>query len=155
MFIPWLIEFIIRTIPEVLLFIGASFVLTKTKINKKNFIISSCILVNAPYITRMLPIDYGIHSLLLLVFLIFLNIKINRIKPIPSIKAAVVIFIVMFASEYINIIFIQVVLKLNMNEIFKNPATRSISVIPSLFIFAAVIFIVHKISNESKKLINR
>lgn len=149
MFIPLLIELIVRTIPESLLFVVASFVLTKTKINKKNFILSSCILVNVPYFTRLLPVDYGIHSLLSLIFLIFLNVKINKIRPISSIKASVLIFIIMFVSEYINIIFFQVVLKLNMNEIFKNPATRALSGIPSLFMFAIVIFIVHKVSKKS------
>lgn len=148
MFILWLVEFIIRTIPEALLFIGASFVLTRTKINKKNIVISSCIFVGSPYVARLLPIDYGIHSLLLLVFLSFLNVKINKIKSIESIKASVFIFIIMFVSEYINILFIQVILKLDMNEIFKNPLMRPISGVPSLFIFALVIFVVHKLSKK-------
>lgn len=152
MFIPWLAELIIRIIPEILLFIGASFVLTKTKIDKKNFVLSSCILCIVPYITRLLPVDFGITSLLALVFLAFLNVKINKIKPVASIKASVLIFITMFLSELISITFMQVVLKLNMNEIFKNTVTRSIAGIPSLFIFAIFIFIIHKVS---KKSINR
>lgn len=151
MFIPWLVELIVRMIPEALLFIGASYVLTKTKINKRNFALSSLVLLISVYVAKILPVDFGITSLLLLVFLIFLNMKVNKIKPIPSIKVSVIIFITMFVSEFISIVFMQVVLKLNMNEIFKNPATRSISGIPSLFIFAIVIFIVYKISNKLKK----
>lgn len=151
MFILWLIELIVRIIPEAILFVGASFILTKTKIDKKNFVLSSLIFLISVYIIKSLPVDFGITSLLLLVFLIFLNMKVNNIKPIPSIKASVVIFITMFVSEFISIVFMQVVLKLNMNEIFKNPATRSISGIPSLFIFAIVIFIIYKISNKLKK----
>lgn len=152
MFIPWLIELIIRAIPETLLFVGASFVLTKTKIDKKNFVLSSCILCILPYITRLLPVDFGITSLFSLIFLVFSNVKINKIKPVDSIKASVLIYITMFLSEFINITFMQGVLKINMNEVFKNPVTRSISGIPSLFIFVIVIFIVHKVS---KKSINR
>lgn len=152
MFIPWLIELIIRAIPETLLFVGASFVLTKTKIDKKNFVLSSCILCILPYITRLLPVDFGITSLFSLIFLVFSNVKINKIKPVDSIKASVLIYIIMFLSEFINITFMQGVLKINMNEVFKNPVTRSISGIPSLFIFVIVIFIVHKVS---KKSINR
>lgn len=152
MFIPWLTELIIRAIPETLLFVGASFVLTKTKIDKKNFILSSCILCILPYITRLLPVDFGITSLLSLIFLVFSNVKINKIKPVASIKASVLIYITMFLSEFISITFMQVVLKLNMNEIFKNTVMRAIAGIPSLFIFAIFIFIVHKVS---KQLINR
>lgn len=150
MFIPWLTELIIRTIPEILLFIGASFVLTKTKIDKKNFVLSSCILCIVPYITRLLPVDFGITSLLALGFLVFLNVKINKINPIASIKVSVLIFITMFLSELISITFMQVVLKLNMNEIFKNTITRAIAGIPSLFIFAIFIFIVYKLSEKSE-----
>lgn len=152
MFISWLTELIIRIIPENLVFIGASFILTKTKIDKKNFVLSSFLLCIFVHITRLLPVDFGITSLLILFFLVFLNVKINKIKPIESIKASVLIFITMFLSEFISIIFMQVVLKLNMNEIFKNTVTRAIAGIPSLFIFAIFIFIIHKVS---KKSINR
>jgi hypothetical protein len=154
MFIPWVIELIIRIIPEILLFVGASFVLTKTKIDKKNFVLSSCILCIVPYITRLLPVDFGITSLLALVFLTFLNVKINKIKPVASIKASALIFIAMFISEFISIVFMQVAMNLNMNEIFKNPVTKAISGIPSLFIFAVIIFTIHKVFMRSKKLIN-
>ena len=144
MFIQWLVELIVRVIPEMILFIGASFALTKTKVNKKNLVLSSLMLCVILYITRLLPVNYGIPSLVSLISLCFLNVKINKIKTIDAIKASVLIFITMFVSEFISIVFMQVVLKINMNEVFKNPTTRSISGIPSLFIFAIVIFIIYK-----------
>lgn len=123
--ISWF-EFIVRGIPEEFLVVLAVYAFTKTGINLKRYLLSGTLFWIAAYLIRLLPIQYGVHSILSLITLIVIVNSINKIDIIKSIRAAIIIFILEFIFEGINLIIIELVIKMNINIIMNNPILKTL-----------------------------
>lgn len=134
-------EFFIRAIPESFLFIFSTYALSKSVINKKRWLISSILMAIAGFIIRLLPINLGVHTILLLIVIIFTSVIINKIDITKSIQASIVAIIIEYICEGINVFIIQFVFKLDLNAIFKNPSLKTIYGIPSTILFAFIVIL--------------
>lgn len=131
------IEFFLRAIPEGFLFIFAIYVFSKVKIDKKKYIISSLIFSSSVYIIRMLPISYGVHSILSMLFLVFFSILYNKIDVVKVIRSIILIYIIQFLSEGINMVIIKFIP--NFEILFKDPIYKTILGLPSLIIAGLIV----------------
>jgi hypothetical protein len=120
----------------------------------KKFILSSLTLAITGYFIRLLPIDYGIHSVLTLISFIVLVTNINKFNVIKAIQAGIGSMIIMFISEGINVAIIQFVLKKDINTIFADPISKTLYGLPSLLIFTCIVGIYYFILLKRNKLKN-
>jgi len=146
-----LVEVFLRILPEQFLFIFGTYMLVGKKINIKRMLLSSTILAVVIFPTRLLPTQYGIHTILSLAILVFINIKINKLKVIKSIQTSVFLVILLILAEMVNIILITYVLKVDVKSIFNNPTLKAVYGLPSLAIFGALSFVLGKKLNKAKK----
>ncbi|GAB6169473.1 hypothetical protein JCM1393_19330 [Clostridium carnis] len=128
------IEFFLRAIPESFLFMFAIYSFSGLVINKKKYIISSSIYSIVAFSVRMLPITYGVHMVITIIIAIVLSHIYNKIDVIKSIKSVMIMFIIQFISEWINIFLIENILNKNINIVFSNVKLKSIYGLPSLLI---------------------
>lgn len=135
------LEFIIRGIPESLVFFFLAYALTKNKIQYNRYLISVVLLSVSVYLIRLLPIGNGSNSILNLIIFIVLTVLVNKFPVIQSIKTGIIIMILEFICEGINVFFIQFILKKDLNEIFKDSILKMLYTSPSLIIFACIIII--------------
>ncbi|EQB88606.1 hypothetical protein J2Z44_003494 [Clostridium punense] len=142
------IEFFFRGLPESFLFILAAYAFSKTSLNHKNYIFSSIILAIAGFITRALPIHYGVHIILNLFIFIILAHNVNKIDLVKSITIAIITVVIQCISELINIIIIQFVFKQDLNYVLSIPKLKILYGMPSLFIFAIVIVTSYKFTSN-------
>lgn len=133
-----LLEFFFRAIPEAFLLIFAIYAFSKTAINIKKYLISSILLVILAYSIRFLPIQFGVHTILSFVVMIVLIVNINKINIIKTIQSSIIVIILEFICEAINMIIIQNIFKMDLNYVFNNPTLKILYGIPSLMIFACV-----------------
>lgn len=133
------IEYFLRVLPEGFLIIFAIYAFSKIKINKNKFIITSLISSVVFYLIRMLPINYGVHTILSMGFVMLMGVNFNKIELIKVIKSCLIYIITQFASEGVNIFIIQNILKENINEIFLNPISKILYGTPSLVIMFLII----------------
>lgn len=133
------LEFIIRGIPEGLLFFMAVHAFSKKIIQRNRYLLSSIIYSTMVYLIRFLPIQNSVDNILNLIVLITLTVIIIKVDIIQSIKAGIIAMLLMFASEALNIFFIQYIMKRDLNEIFNHPILKILSTSPSLLIFGCVI----------------
>lgn len=103
------------------------------------------------YLIRMLPIHYGVHTILSLIACIILVVSINKIDILKSIQAVIVAMILGFISEAINVLIIQVVLKADMKVIFENPVQKILYGIPSLIVWGSCIGVYYFITTKKEK----
>lgn len=141
---------LIRVLPEMALYAIFSCVLSKTNINYKKILSISVIMFIVIYFIKLLPVEFGIHSLLLIVLLMFLNIKINKINNLKSIQVSILSFILMYVVEIITIILFQFVLKIDFAAYMLNPVHKALLGIPSLMLYGLIVFIINKIINRKK-----
>ncbi|MBB6622297.1 hypothetical protein H7E67_02530 [Clostridium gasigenes] len=148
------IEFFFRTIPEGFLAMLAIYVFSNTPINKTKYIISSLIGSCIFFGVRMLPINYGVHTILAMGIIMILSVSINKIDIIKSIKVALIYSIFQFIAEGLNIFIIQNILKADMNKVFSNAVLKIIYGLPSLAILGFIIFLYYIITLKKDELIN-
>ncbi|MBU3159996.1 hypothetical protein KPL37_09555 [Clostridium frigoris] len=147
-----LLEVFLRALPEAMLLIFAVYAFSKTVINVKRYILSIIIYVIAVYIIRLLPIQYGVHTILNIIAIIVLTISINKISIIKAIQASIMAMVLEFICEGINMFIIQHIFKVNVINILSNTSLKILYGIPSLVIFAAIAFTYYFYLVRKKKL---
>lgn len=147
------IELFTRLIPEVLILIFASYAFSKTKIDGKKYVISVIILGMCVFTIRMLPINYGVHTILNIIALTVIVSCINKIDIIAAIKSSLVTAVLLFVSEGINVVLLKLTIGTNkLNEIIENPITKTIYFLPSLFGLAIIVTIYYYYLKKREKL---
>jgi hypothetical protein len=133
--------FIVRGIPEEFLFVLAVHVFSKTSINLKKYLLSGSLFWIVVCLIRLLPIQYGINTILNLIALIVLVSFINNIDIIKSIRAGIIVIILGFVSEGVNAAFIQYILKKNLSIILGNSTLKTLYGLPSLIFFGIFVIL--------------
>ncbi|MBU3109557.1 hypothetical protein [Clostridium gasigenes] len=148
------IEFLFRALPESFLFILAIYSFSKTKINKNRYITSSIICGLAAFLIRMLPISYGVHTILDMGVAMLLGVIIDKVDVEKAIKSMLIVVIIEFIFEGVNILIIQNIFKADTNEVFSNPVLKTLYGIPSLIMLGIVIGGYYIIKWKKGELIN-
>lgn len=148
-----IIELVIRGIPESLLFFLAVYAFSKTKLNIKRYLVSSAIYCAMVYIIRFLPIQNGADTILNLIVIITLAFFLNKIDTIKSIKAGIIIMLLEYLCEGINVFVLQE-MDIKLNIIFKNPLLKVIYSTPSLLAFGCITIVHYLFLSKRKELKN-
>lgn len=146
------LEFIMRGIPESLLFLLATYAFTKNKIQLNIYIITSIVYSVVVYLIRFLPIQNGADFMLNLIVLIAMTVFINGFSVIQSIKAGIVIMLIEFICEGANVFVLQFILKKQLNVIFNDPMLKIIYSSPSLLFFSCIVIVYYIILWKRKEL---
>lgn len=133
------LELVARLIPEVLLFILATYTFSNTKINLKKYVLSSAALGICVFLIRMLPINYGVHTILNLMMLTIITVSINKIDVIRGIRSSIVTSIILFICEGLNMVMLNVRFGDSVEQVISNPTSKTIYGIPSLVCFSIIV----------------
>lgn len=136
-----LLDCFARGLPEALLFIFAAYVFSKNELNLRRYLVSSVLFVVLGYFIRLLPIQYGLNTILSFIGLIILIIKINKIDIVNAVTSGIAITILELICEGINVFIIQYIFKADINFIFNDSTLKILYGIPSLLIFGCIIAI--------------
>lgn len=140
-----LFEFIFRGVPEAFILMFSLFTLSNTSLKMKRYIMSSLILAFGEYLIRMLPINYGVHTILGIFLMILLMCVINNTDIILSIKAALVTTIILYVLEGIDLFISSFFMKNNLQFVMTNSYSKVVVGIPALSIFLIILlFFNHK-----------
>lgn len=145
-------EFIVRGIPEEFLFVLAIHAFSKTGIDLKKYLLSGVLTSIMIYLIRLLPIQYGVHTLLGLMMLTILVNFINKIDAIKAIRAAIITFILCFVFEALNITFLKFVLKKDLNSMLSDPISKTLYGLPSVIIFGVLVIVYYYRLSKRKEL---
>ncbi|AOR22801.1 hypothetical protein [Clostridium taeniosporum] len=134
-------EFIVRGIPEAFVLILGMFTLSNTKLNFKKYIISSFLLALCEYGIRMLPINYGVHTILTVFVMVIIMCSINKVDIILSIKSSLMTIIGLFICEALNMLLLSIIFNDRLEIIISNSILKAISGLPSLVLYSIIIII--------------
>lgn len=144
-------ELLVRTLPECFLIIFMIQGLSNSKINKNKYIISSILLSIIIYVIRLLPIHYGVHTILNIIVIVMICTFINKITTIKSITYSLILMSSLALSEALNLYFIYKVFGENIGDIFNNPLKKCISGMPSMIILAIVALFIFRLKDRRIK----
>ncbi|GAA0744822.1 hypothetical protein GCM10008906_30250 [Clostridium oceanicum] len=145
-----ILEFFLRGIPEALLFILAIYLLLNKSVkeNKKLYIISSLIVSISMYLIRLLPIHFGVHTILTITVYIIVFVLINKIEINKAISYSIIVMMILSIGEFINLSILNSIFKSNINAILNNKLLKVILFYPSLIIFMGVILFIYKFNKN-------
>ncbi|MBY6873964.1 hypothetical protein HYH37_12325 [Clostridium botulinum] len=137
-----------RLTPEYFLLIFIVQAFSNSKISKNKYILSSILLATTIYSIRLLPIHYGVHTILNIIAIVLICIFINEVTPIKAISYSLILSIFLALSEALNLYFIYKIFGENVVDIFENPLKKSISGIPSMIMLIITVLFIFKIKNR-------
>lgn len=139
-----LLDLILKGIPESAIFMLGSYAFSKTKIIAKQYWSVALMFFVAVYIIRLLPINYGINTLLSVIVSAILGIVIIKITFFKAIKAALLTSLAVLIGEGVNLFLLQVAYGAQKTlEIIGDPIAKTINTIPSTIVFGMIIFTVY------------
>ncbi|KZL89460.1 hypothetical protein [Clostridium magnum] len=136
------IEIFLRLIPEAFILILAGYAFSSKEVEKKLFCVASILLAMATYFVRMLPIHFGVHTIILLVIYVLLSVKINKIDIVKAMSAGLISSIILFLCEWINVFTLTKLLNINVDIVFKSPVKKCIYLLPSIMLFGLIISLI-------------
>lgn len=139
-----LLEFILRTIPESFLIILAVHLLSYKKIEPKTYINASVFIAISTYLVRVLPINYGVHTIINIMIYVLAIVSINKLGVIKAISSVLKIIVTISVCELINVAVLDKVMKLDLQVIFSEPLKKIIYSTPSLVMFGIAILLFYK-----------
>ena len=143
-------EFLVRTIPESLVYIFAGYAFSNEKLNVNRYLISSLLLAVSTFIIRMLPINYGVHTILFIIIQTTILASINKIDVIQSVKSAIIAVIFLLIFEGINMLILNLTFKDELESIMLNPISKIIYGFPSLGGFAIIVLCYYYLRKKAK-----
>ena len=152
-----LAQFFIIGIPQGFLFVLATYIFTKTKFNFKKYILISSIVTVLTYLIRFLPITIGVNtmlSLLVLIMTFLISYKFDLPKIVNLIVSVIIIFFMIGVSELLNEIILNLIFGKVQSQALLNsgsPLVRSLCMLPTNIIFAAIVLIVYLILSGKRK----
>lgn len=154
--LPFL-DIFLRLIPEGLIYCWACYVFSKTPFDKKRWLLTGVILGFSIYVIRLLPIHFGVHTILLIIILIFLSVTINRIKTTKVIPICLVVVSSMYLFEWLNLYILQNWFNIHISKIveMENLILKNIYLYPSLLFLLITIAIGNVLINKFNERIKK
>ena len=132
------IEFFIRVIPESFFVILLIHAFSKQAIDKKKYIMATLVYSILVFSVRMLPISYGIHTMVNLIMLILITSTINKIDIKIGIPSSILTLIFLFICELVNMLIVQDLLHLDIERMFYSVYIKTIYSSLSLVLLAFI-----------------
>lgn len=131
---------VIRSFPESIFLVLSGYILFNLNFNLKNIIKNSLFYLLILTCIRMLPISFGIHTILSMFVIGMIFYKIENQQIIPTIINISKIYICLAISEGIYMVIASKVLKISAKILTSNTSINSaILSLPSLLIFILLI----------------
>ncbi|WP_010234106.1 hypothetical protein [Clostridium arbusti] len=139
------LEFFFRTIPESFLIVVIAYLFANKKICKSRFIIASLIIALITYGVRLLPISFGVNTIINMMIFIVIALYIIKIPINVSIFSIFISVILISLCEWLNAILLINVFKI---DEFNSSYLKFICNLPSLIMFAIMVYIIYIIRNR-------
>jgi len=141
--IPFL-PFILQSFPESLIILTLGLLAIGLKPNFKKTVAAVSLATIFSYVIRSLPIAFGIHSVLQLVFLIIMTIFLLKHSPFQAIIAVLLGSLALGLSESLMVPIIIAISGITFQEILANPWLRVVVPLPYTFLLGMLAYLIYK-----------
>lgn len=130
-----ILSLITRLIPEAFLVLYSIYLLTNTKVNYKKLFISSALAGVIVFIIRLLPIHFGVHTILGIMLYIVLAIKFHKIELYKAIATTMILEILLFGCDFLLVIVYTKIFSFSSDALYGQTWVSAIAGFPSLILF--------------------
>lgn len=145
------LELFFRGFPESILFIWAISLINMKKISKKVWILLSIFLSIIVYTVRLLPIQFGVHTLITVVFLIIATSYFIKLPLTSAISSSLIVITLLSICEFVNSAVLIYLFNIDILNLVNVPSKKILIYVPSLALFAIFILIFNKFNKNIEK----
>ena len=128
------------------------FAINRRKIDLKSYVLTSLFVTIISYLVRFLPISFGVHTIINMLFLILICIIILKVPAYTTIWSVLLIMVLLLICEMGDIsVMIQILGKEKFQSMMLVPLDKAILGSPATAIFAILIALSYFILNNSQK----
>lgn len=117
--------------------------------NLKNYILSSLLMSLFIVITRNMPIDVGVHTILNILILIGLSVLYNKLPLNSTIVGSLLVTILVYALEGINVLAVRLICG---EQAFADKYRTALYILPSTIIFIVIVVLFYFAVEREKRL---
>lgn len=137
-----LIVLLIQGIPEQIGVVALAFALAKIPLNWKRECLSGIVLALTAYLLRMLPITFGVHTIILIGILFFILYTYGNVNLTHSIVYSLISFLALIIFEMIFVTLSMNLFGLDYNSLMINTKMRILVAIPQVIMLYLTAYIV-------------
>ena len=142
---------IIQGLPEQIAVMTLAFVFAKIRLEWKKIIIFAIIMTLTVYLLRMLPITFGIHTIVLLGLQFFFLIQFCQVHVLEALRACLISVLLLIMVEYICFTLFTVLFGISFETYMNDVTTRILISWPQVIVLFLISFIVLKVRTGREK----
>ncbi len=128
---------------------------TKHKLVIKDYILSSSLVISISYLVRLLPISFGIHTLLNMLFLFLICIIILKLPAYLTIRSSIIVTVLLLICEMVDVAIMLIIFgKENFESMMLMPLIKALMGFPASIMFVLINAFVYYISIKQKRVIS-
>ena len=145
------IALILQGIPEQIAVATLAFVIANLPLDWRKIVGCGILLGISSYTLRLLPITFGIPTILLMSILFILLVKIGKSNINSALVSSLFSFLGLIVVESVCLLTLMPIFEVTPEELFTNTAIRIFIGLPQVIIMFLIAFTVYKVKNWKKK----
>jgi len=137
-----LIALILQGIPEQIAVVTLAFVIARVPLDWKKIILGGIFLALSVYLLRMLPITFGVHTIVLIGFLFFIVFRSGQVSLTSSIITSILSILTLIILEIISLSILMPVFNITHDVFVKNVFLRILITLPQVLLIFIVAFVI-------------
>lgn len=139
-----LLRLVFYGIPESIALMTLAFAIAGARFDWKRIIFFGTLVGCAAFVIRLVPITFGVHTLVIIGLMIFFLSYIQRIDLTRSIISVLITMLILISSEAVARTASLSVFNLSMEEVMKNEFLITVTGIPEIFLIFIIAFLIKK-----------
>ncbi|NLW24476.1 MAG: hypothetical protein GXY91_04430 [Clostridia bacterium] len=141
-----LIALIIQGIPEEISLVTLAFVIAKADLDWKKIILGGTFLAFSMYVIRLLPISFGVHTIVLILLLIVFIKLLGQVQDLSiAIMAGLISMLALSTTEILILTALTSILEISEQEFVNNVTLRLLLTLPQVFVMFILAFVIYKV----------
>jgi hypothetical protein len=129
-------------IPEGIALATLAFILAEEKLYwNKIFLIGSSLSIGA-YLLRLLPITFGVHTIVILILLFFILNVFEKLDAITSINVSIFTFLILVLTETATIPLLMTVLNISKNKLMQDELLKIMVYFPHIILLFLIAYLI-------------
>jgi hypothetical protein len=146
------IEFLLGYILQAFSIVLGLYAFNKRRVDKKKLVITSLIMAVVIYVTRLLPVAFGVHTVLNAVVIFLFSIIYLKLPVVKSLVSLIFIFVILISIEILVSLFLASII--GVDQFIKRESDslgHYIIGLPSSILFCIVTFWVYRVVRHKEK----
>jgi len=141
-----LLALIFQGIPESIAIYALAFVIAKIPVQWTKIGVIGLLAAICSYIIRLLPITFGVHTIVLIGLMFFILIQIGKVSVLTSVKASLISYLLLILVETICMTSILFITGISIQSFHHSVIIRILTTLPQVFVLFLITYIIHRFS---------